>query len=124
MDKILSDKFIMLVDTMTKLRIECPWDKKQTYQSLRKYVLEEAYEVVETIDNANWDELGKELGDLLLQVLFLSVIGEEEGDFSLESVIDELTKKMIERHPHVFGNKKVETAKEVETNWEEIKLKN
>ena len=123
MHTILSDKFITLVETMTKLRKECPWDKKQTHQSLRKYVLEEAYEVVETIDNENWNELGGELGDLLLQILFQSVIGEERDEFSLESVIDRLNKKMVERHPHVFGNEKVESANDVETNWEHIKLK-
>ena len=124
MHTILSDKFITLVETMRRLRKECPWDKKQTHQSLRKYVLEEAYEVVETIDSENWKELGVELGDLLLQILFQSVIGEEKSEFSLESVIDTLNKKLVERHPHVFGNEKVESAKDVETNWEHIKLKN
>lgn len=119
----LSNKFITLVETMTRLRDECPWDRKQTHQSLRKYVLEEAYEVIETIDNENWNELGDELGDLLLQVIFQSVIGEESGEFSLESVIDNLTKKLVERHPHVFGDKKVNSAKDVETNWEHIKVK-
>jgi len=123
MHTTLSNKFITLVETMIRLRKECPWDKRQTLQSLRKYVLEEAYEVVETIDNENWKKLGEELGDLLLQILFQSVIGEERGDFSLESVMDTLNKKLIERHPHVFGNIEVNSAKEVENNWEHIKLK-
>jgi len=123
MHTILSDKFITLVETMARLRKECPWDKKQTHYSLRKYILEEAYEVVETIDNENWKDLSGELGDLLLQILFQSVIGEENGEFSLESVLDALNNKMVERHPHVFGNKKVDSAKDVETNWEHIKLK-
>jgi len=120
----LSDKFIKLVETMDRLRKECPWDREQTHQSLRKYILEEAYEVIETIDEENWKELGEELGDLLLQIVFQSVIGEESGEFSLESVIDTLNKKLVERHPHVFGSKKVDSAKEVEINWEHIKLKN
>ena len=123
MNNTLSDKFITLVETMKRLRDQCPWDRKQTHQSLRKYVLEEAYEVVETIDNESWIELGEELGDLLLQVIFHSIIGEESGKFSMESVIDALNSKLIERHPHVFGNKKVDSAQEVETNWEHIKLK-
>jgi MazG family protein len=122
MHTTISDKFIVLVETMTRLRKECPWDRKQTHQSLRKYVLEEAYEVVETIDNENWKDLEEELGDLLLQIIFQSVIGEESGDFSLEAIIDTLTKKLVERHPHVFGTKKVESAEDVETNWEHIKL--
>ena len=122
MHTTLSDKFIDLVNTMTKLRKECPWDQKQTFQSLRKYILEEAYEVVETIDKENWKNLEEELGDLLLQIIFQSVIGEESGDFSLESVIDTLNNKMVERHPHVFGSKKVESAEDVEKNWEHIKL--
>ena len=124
MNNILSDKFLALVETMSKLRKECPWDKKQTHQSLRKYILEEAYEVVESIDQEKWIELGEELGDLLLQILFQSVIAEETGNFSLLSVIDSINKKLVDRHPHVFGDKKADTAKEVETNWEHIKLKN
>jgi MazG family protein len=123
MNTILSDKFIVLVETMRRLRNECPWDQKQTYKSLRKYILEEAYEVVESIDKENWEELGEELGDLLLQIVFQSVIGEESGDFSLESVIETLNKKLVERHPHVFSDKKVDSANDVETNWEHIKLK-
>ncbi len=124
MNTILSDKFLELVKTMDRLRKECPWDREQTHESLRKYILEEAFEVVETIDKKNWKELGEELGDLLLQIIFQSVIGKESGEFSLESVIETLNNKLVERHPHVFGNKKVDSAKDVESNWEHIKLKN
>jgi len=124
MKSTLSDKFIELVNIMDKLRKECPWDKEQTHESLRKYILEEAYEVVETIDNANWEELREELGDLLLQVVFQSAIAKETGKFSIESVIDTLNTKLVERHPHVFGDKIANSAKDVQRNWEEIKLQN
>jgi MazG family protein len=123
MKNMLSDKFIEIVNTMDRLRKECPWDREQTHESLRKYILEEAYEVVETIDKKNWEELSEELGDLLLQIIFQSAIAKESGKFSLEIVIDKLNKKLIERHPHIFGNKKASSAKEVQKNWEQIKLK-
>jgi MazG family protein len=123
MNKTLSDKFVELVDIMDKLRNECPWDKEQTHQSLRKYILEEAYEVVETIDNENWEDLKEELGDLLLQVVFQSAIAKESGKFTIDSVIGILNNKLIERHPHIFGDKKVNSAKDVQMNWETIKLK-
>jgi MazG family protein len=122
--KKLSSKFIELVEIMDTLRNECPWDKEQTHQSLRKYVLEEAYEVIEAIDKENWQELEEELGDLLLQVVFQATIAKETGKFTLVKVIEALNKKLIDRHPHVFGNKKVDSAKEVQTNWEKIKIKN
>jgi MazG family protein len=109
---------------MVKLRRECPWDKEQTQKSLRKYILEEAYEVVEALDKENWEDLEEELGDLLLQVVFQSVIAQETGKFTLETVIETLNQKLIERHPHVFGDKKVDSAKDVQVNWEKIKLKN
>ena len=123
MNSRLSEKFLTLVEYMNRLRSECPWDRKQSHESLRKYIIEEAYEVVESIDQKNWEELGEELGDLLLQVIFQSVIAQESGYFSLESVIDNLNKKLVERHPHVFGDKKVQSASDVEVNWEHIKLK-
>jgi MazG family protein len=124
MSRKLSNQFIDLVDIMVKLRRECPWDKEQTQKSLRKYILEEAYEVVEALDKENWEDLEEELGDLLLQVVFQSVIAQETGKFTLETVIETLNQKLIERHPHVFGDKKVDSAKDVQVNWEKIKLKN
>jgi MazG family protein len=124
MNKKRSENFDELLNIMDKLRKECPWDREQTHGSLRKYILEEAYEVVETIDNENWRELEEELGDLLLQVVFQSAIARESGKFDIESVIEILNKKLIERHPHIFGNKKVSSAKDVQMNWEKIKFKN
>jgi MazG family protein len=122
MQNSLSEKFISLVQIMDRLRQECPWDREQTSESLRKYILEEAYEVLETIDEKNWEKLSEELGDLLLQILFQSVIASESGYFSLESVIDNISTKLVERHPHVFKDVKVNSTAEVEENWEHIKL--
>ncbi|MCR6108826.1 nucleoside triphosphate pyrophosphohydrolase [Bacillus sp. A301a_S52] len=99
----------------------CPWDKKQTHQSLKKYLLEETYEVLDAIDENDDDHLAEELGDVLLQVLLHAQIGEDEGYFNIEDIISILTEKMIRRHPHVFGDKKADNAEEVITNWEEIK---
>jgi XTP/dITP diphosphohydrolase len=115
-------EFIKLVTIMKRLRQECPWDRKQTPQSLRQYILEEAYETVEAIDNEHWDELRKELGDLLLQVVFQAEIAEEQNIFSIEDVIHSINEKLVRRHPHVFGNVKVTNEQEVKDNWEQIKL--
>jgi len=114
--------FSELMDIMYELRKKCPWDKKQTAESLRQYLLEETYEVLETIDQKNWAELSKELGDLLLQVVFQSIIAEENKRFNIQDVISNINNKLIERHPHVFGGKKVENSKEVADNWEHIKM--
>ncbi|EIT84179.1 tetrapyrrole methylase/MazG family protein [Fictibacillus macauensis ZFHKF-1] len=99
----------------------CPWDRKQTHQSLKKYLLEEAYEVLEAIDEADDDHLAEELGDVLLQVLLHAQIGEEEGYFSIDDVIAALASKMIRRHPHVFADVSVQTAEDVVKNWDAIK---
>ena len=123
MSKSIEKKFSELLNIMDKLRQECPWDKKQTAESLRQYLLEETYEVIESIDNQNWQELGKELGDLLLQIVFQSSIAQEKGYFNIEDVIDNINKKLIERHPHVFAEKKVNSEKDVADNWEQIKMK-
>lgn len=124
MNNTIAENFLTLVDLMNLLRKKCPWDRKQTAESLRKYILEEAYEVIETIDRKKWNDLEKELGDLLLQVVFQSVIAEESGHFSLASVIESINTKLIERHPHVFADKKISSADDVEKNWEHIKIKN
>ncbi|RMG68557.1 MAG: nucleoside triphosphate pyrophosphohydrolase [Calditrichaeota bacterium] len=115
--------FAQLVHIMKRLRRECPWDREQTPQSLRQYILEEAFETVEAIDNEDWQELKKELGDLLLQVVFQAEIAEETGQFSLAEVIQHINQKLIQRHPHVFGKVKAETAQQVKENWEEIKFR-
>jgi len=116
-----ADKFIKLLQIMKRLRSECPWDKEQTAQSLRQYILEETYEVIETIDKENFDQLAEELGDLLLQIVFQSAIAEETGKFNIDVVLDKLNTKLINRHPHVFNKEKVYSAKEVKDNWEKIK---
>jgi XTP/dITP diphosphohydrolase len=114
--------FENLVDVVRKLRIECPWDKEQTHESLRYALIEEAYEVVESIDDKNLEELRKELGDLLLHVVYHSTIAEDNHEFTLPSVIQNATEKLIRRHPHVFGDVKVRGPEEVKENWEKIKL--
>jgi len=117
-----NSKFKEFVQIVERLRKECPWDKEQTNDSIKAATIEEAYEVVDAIDNKDYDELRKELGDLLLHVVFHTVIAEESNHFKIDDVIDSIREKLIRRHPHVFGNKKVSDAEEVKTNWEEIKL--
>jgi XTP/dITP diphosphohydrolase len=114
------DEFINIVK---RLRKECPWDRIQTHLSLRRCLLEETYETLEAIDNNDMTELKKELGDILLQVVFHSNIAEEENAFTLKDVIDSETQKLIERHPHVFGDVKVKDSEEVKRNWEMLKKK-
>jgi len=116
-----SEEFERLVQIMKRLRRECPWDRIQTPESLRQYIMEEAYETIEAIDDKNWQELKKELGDMLLQIVFQAEIAEEENRFTLESIIYNINEKLIERHPHVFGEVKVKDADEVKDNWEQIK---
>src|SRR5207245_462376 len=94
----------------------CPWDREQTLDSIKPYTLEEAYEVLEAIDNRDWDELPGELGDLLLQVLFYSQMAQEGEKFSIDDVLDQLSTKLIDRHPHVFGNVTAETSADVLRN--------
>lgn len=119
----LEKSFIEFVNIVRKLRKECPWDKEQTHESLRRCLLEESYEVIESIDNNDLTDLKKELGDVLLQVIFHAVMGEESGSFSLDEIISLETKKLIARHPHVFGDVKVSGSEEVKTNWEKLKKK-
>lgn len=120
--RMLSNKFEEFVDVVKKLRKECPWDREQTHDSIRDATLEETYEVLEAIDNKDYDELKKELGDLLLHVVFHSVIAEETDTFKLDDVIAYVQEKLIRRHPHVFGNTEVSGSNEVKKNWEAIKL--
>jgi MazG family protein len=99
----------------------CPWDREQTFDSIKPYTLEETYEVLEAIDNRDWHELPGELGDLLLQVLFYAQMAKEQNTFSIDEVIDRLSNKLIDRHPHVFGNVKADTPSDVVRNWEALK---
>ncbi len=117
--------FEKLVDLMQILRGEkgCPWDKEQTHKSLRNCLLEEAYEVIETLDEENPDKLKEELGDLLLQILFHSQIAKENKHFTIDDVVKAIIDKIIRRHPHVFSNVSLKNSKEVLLNWEQIKLK-
>ena len=117
-----STKFNEFVDIVKRLRKECPWDREQTNDSIKHATLEEAHEVVEAIDNNDTEELKKELGDLLLHVVFHTVIAEGDGKFIIDEVIDSITEKLIRRHPHVFGDEKVIDADHVKKNWETIKL--
>lgn len=118
-------QFVQLVQIMEKLRSPggCPWDREQTYESLRQYLLEETYEVLELIDAKKYDELQKELGDLLLQVIFQSQIAEEENRFSIVDVLKNINEKLIYRHSNVFGDVKINNAAEQTVNWEQMKKK-
>ena len=119
----LAKAFLDLCDLVSRLRGPggCPWDARQTEETLKTYLLEEAYEAVDAVDRGDPEDLCHELGDLLFQILFLTTLAEEKGHFGLFSVIQEITRKMIHRHPHVFGAAKAANAEEVAENWERIK---
>ena len=123
MPKTTGERFERAVSIMARLRAPggCPWDREQTFDSIKPYTLEETYEVLEAIDNRDWDELKGELGDLLLQVLFYSEMAQEQGSFSIDDVLDRLSNKLVDRHPHVFGDVKAETSSDVLRNWEALK---
>ncbi|MBU0715753.1 MAG: MazG family protein, partial [Verrucomicrobia bacterium] len=112
-----------LLDIMAKMRAEggCPWDREQTLESLKQYLIEECYEVIDAIDSGRADKHADELGDLLLQVVFQAQIRSEQGLFAFEEVVDRICEKLIRRHPHVFGNTRVSGSPEVLKNWEAIK---
>lgn len=112
-----------VIDTLDILRVKCPWDRKQTNASLRSNTIEEVYELAEALLNDDNSNIRKELGDVLLHILFYSKIGEEKGAFDICDVADALNNKLIFRHPHVFGDTKADNATQVEQNWEAIKLK-
>ncbi len=118
------ERFERAVAIMERLRAPggCPWDREQTFDSIKPYTLEETYEVLEAIDNRDWKELAGELGDLLLQVLFYAEMAKEQDSFSIDDVLDRLSAKLINRHPHVFGDVKADTSAEVKRNWEAIKV--
>jgi nucleoside triphosphate diphosphatase len=118
------ERFERAVSIMARLRAPggCPWDREQTFDSIKAYTLEETYEVLEAIDNRDWQELTGELGDLLLQVLFYSEMAKEQGTFSIDDVLDQLSTKLVDRHPHVFGDVKAETSSDVLRNWAALKV--
>lgn len=117
------EAFGQLLDIMDELREKCPWDKKQTFESLRIQTIEETYELTEAIIDNDMDEVKKELGDILLHVVFYAKMGSEQGKFDIADVINSLCQKLIYRHPHVFGDEKANSAEAVLQNWEQLKLK-
>ncbi len=119
------DKFRNLVDIMAKLRGPngCPWDHQQTHESLRPYLIEEAYEVLEALDEKDYNSFKEELGDLLLQVIFHAQIAAEDQRFQVEDVIEAISEKLIRRHPNVFGDVQINSAEEQAVNWEKLKKK-
>ncbi len=119
----VEEQFKVLVEIIRILRIKCPWDMKQTNESIAHLLIEEAYETIDAIHRHDDEEFSKELGDLLLHIIMHSVMAEERGAFNLLEVIKKIQKKLIERHPHVFADVEVEGAEEVMNNWEAIKLK-
>lgn len=123
MSKSYLNNFEKLVNIMDELREKCPWDKKQTIHSLRNMTIEETYELVDGIDNNDWDNIKEELGDLFLHLLFYTKIASEENKFNLNDVLETIAEKLIRRHPHIYGNVHVENSEEVKQNWEAIKQK-
>ena len=118
-----TEAFERLVTIMDELREQCPWDRKQTIHSLRQQTIEETYELTDAITDSNWKGIKEELGDLLLHIVFYAKIGTEQQQFSLEEVINGICEKLIARHPHIYGDVKVENDEDVKKNWEALKLK-
>lgn len=123
MDNTVTAQFERLVQIMDDLREKCPWDRKQTIQTLRLMTIEETYELADAITNNDWQNLKEELGDLLLHILFYAKIGTEQNQFTLQQVIEGICDKLIVRHPHIYGDVKVENEEDVKKNWEKIKMK-
>ena len=117
------DAFSRLLDIMDDLREKCPWDKKQTLESLRHLTIEETYELGDAILDNNLQEIKKELGDLLLHIVFYAKIASETNDFDMADVCNEICDKLIHRHPHIYGDVEVKDEEEVKQNWEKLKLK-
>lgn len=119
----ISTAFLRLVQIMEELREQCPWDKKQTIQTLRPLTIEETYELADAIDNNNWQQIKEELGDLLLHIVFYSRIGAEQQQFSIDEMINGICDKLVARHPHIYVEVKVQDEEEVKRNWEKLKMK-
>lgn len=117
------EAFGRFLDILDELRVKCPWDRKQTNESLRPNTIEETYELCDALLRGDKSDICKELGDVLLHVAFYAKIGSETGDFDIKDVCDRLCEKLIFRHPHVFGEAQAETAAQVVENWEQLKLK-
>jgi MazG family protein len=119
----LSNNFLRLVGIMDELREQCPWDKKQTIHTLRPLTIEETYELTDAITEEDWEGIKEEAGDMLLHILFYAKIGAEQNQFTLDEVINGICEKLIVRHPHIYGDVKVNGEDDVKKNWEKIKLK-
>ena len=119
----LGESFLRLVSIMDELREKCPWDQKQTVETLRHMTIEETYELADAITDKDWKGIREELGDLLLHIVFYSRIGKEKDQFTLEEVINGISDKLIARHPHIYGDVKVNDEEDVKRNWENLKLK-
>jgi MazG family protein len=119
----VQEEFGRLVAIMDELREKCPWDQKQTIESLRSLTIEETYELADAITRADWKGIPEELGDLLLHIVFYARIGKEKGQFTLEEVIQKICEKLIHRHPHIYGHVKVRDEEDVKKNWEKLKMK-
>lgn len=115
------DAFARIIRIMDELREQCPWDKKQTFESLRMLTIEEVYELADAITQKKFDEIKKELGDVFLHILFYSRLASEENQFDINDVVKSLAEKLIQRHPHIYGNTKADDAEQVKQNWEKIK---
>ena len=118
-----TEEFEKLLNIIDKLRITCPWDMKQTNESLRKLTIEETYELADAISSNDDEGIRNELGDLMLHIVFYAKIGSEKGSFTMADVLKGINEKLVYRHPHVFGDVKVSGASEVEENWEQLKIK-
>ncbi|KXK44128.1 MAG: nucleoside triphosphate pyrophosphohydrolase [Bacteroidetes bacterium OLB11] len=114
--------FERLIVILNELREKCPWDQKQTIHSLRQLTIEELYELTDSITDTNWEGIKEELGDLLLHILFYAKIAEEQNQFNIESVIENICNKLVYRHPHIYSNVQVENENDVKKNWEKLKL--
>lgn len=120
---LVENQFLRLVEIMDELREKCPWDKKQTIQTLRQLTIEETYELTDAITDEDWQGIKEELGDLMLHLVFYAKIGAEKNKFTLQDVIKGVCEKLINRHPHIYGDVKVADEEEVKINWEKLKLK-
>jgi len=118
-----AEEFTRLVKIMDELREKCPWDRKQTVQTLRQLTIEETYELADAITENDWKGIKEELGDLLLHIVFYTKIANEQKQFTLEEVINGISEKLIARHPHIYGDVKVNDEEDVKRNWENLKLK-
>jgi MazG family protein len=123
MENTTAKEFLRLVEIMNDLREKCPWDKKQTIETLRQLTIEETYELTDAITDKDWKGIKEELGDILLHIVFYAKIGAEQNKFTLEEVINGVCEKLIYRHPHIYGDVKVNDEEDVKRNWEKLKLK-